>query len=192
MSMKGPKILSLCDYTGNWSKPYRDAGYEVVQVDMQLDGRDVRLLQHEGHVHGILAAPPCTVFASSGARWARSDADMCEGLSVVDACVRIAWAHRGTLRWWAIENPVGKLVRYLGKPKMYFNPCDFGDPYTKKTCLWGEFTIPTALLLGGDRRVPPVQGSKMHALYGGKSQATKNARSATPEGFARAFFEVNR
>lgn len=61
------KILSLCDYSGSWSKPYRDAGYDVIQVDLQHGNRDVRLLQHEDDVHGILAAPPCTCFASSGA-----------------------------------------------------------------------------------------------------------------------------
>ena len=117
---------------------------------------------------------------------------MIEGLSVVDACIRLAWAHRDTLRWWALENPVGKLTRYLGRPRMYFQPCDYGDPYTKKTGLWGEFTPPVPILLGENRAVPPALGSKMHTQYGGKGQRTKNARSATPEGFARAFFEVNR
>jgi hypothetical protein len=37
-------ILSLCDYTGEWSKPYRDNGYDVVQVDL-AHGQDVRLLE---------------------------------------------------------------------------------------------------------------------------------------------------
>lgn len=32
------KILSLCDYSGSWSQPYRDAGYEVIQVDLQWGG----------------------------------------------------------------------------------------------------------------------------------------------------------
>lgn len=152
-------------------------------------GQDVRLLQREKDVHGILAAPPCTCFASSGARWERSESDMLEALSVVDACIRIAWACNPI--WWVLENPVGKLVRYLGKPKMYFNPCDYGDPYTKKTGLWGNFTPPLPLLVGEARNVEPEQGSKMHLLYGGKSMKTKNARSQTPAGFARAFFEVN-
>lgn len=104
---------------------------------------------------------------------------------------RLAWAHRATLHWWALENPVGKLVRYLGKPLMRFNPCDYGDPYTKRTCLWGSFTPPLPLILGKDLSVSPTEGSKMHTQYGGRSQATKNARSATPLGFARAFFDAN-
>jgi len=183
------KILSLCDFSGNWSAPYRNAGYEVVQVDLQISGQDVRLLQRESGVHGILAAPPCTCFASSGARWQRTDDDMREALSIVDACIRIAWACKPA--WWVLENPVGKIVRWLGKPRMYFQPCDYGDPYTKRTGLWGDFTPPLPMLLGESRAVRPVEGSKMWANYGGKSLRTKNARSATPAGFAKAFFDCN-
>lgn len=50
-------ILSLCDLAGTWSQPYVDAGYDVRRVDLQA-GVDVRLLCHQGPVHGILAAPP--------------------------------------------------------------------------------------------------------------------------------------
>ena len=39
------RILSLYDYSGNWSLPYREAGYEVVQVDLKRGGQDVRLLK---------------------------------------------------------------------------------------------------------------------------------------------------
>ena len=176
-------ILSLCDYSGVWSQPYENAGYKVVRVDLK-HGQDVRLMEiPKVRVQGILAAPPCTVFASSGARWPRTPAEMIEGLSIVDACLRCVAVCKPA--WWALENPVGKLVRYLGKPRMYFDPCDYGDPYTKKTCLWGDFTIPRK------RPVLPLEGSRMHLRYGGKSERTKEARSMTPEGFARAFFEAN-
>ena len=86
--------------------------------------------------------------------------------------------------FWALENPVGRLAHYLGKPKMYFNPCDYGDPYTKKTCLWGKFNIPIK------DRVEPVKGSKMHLIAPGKDRVM--LRSITPPGFAKAFFEANR
>ncbi len=179
-------VLSLCDYTGAWSQPYRDAGYNVVQIDLQRGGGDVRLMERPTFpVHGILAAPPCTVFAGSGARWPRTDEDMIEGLSIVDACLRLVVTCRPD--WWVLENPIGKLTRYLGKPRMYFNPCDYGDPYTKRTALWGDFD--TNLI---QTPVEPTEGSKMWAQFGGKSMRTKNARSATPEGFARAFQAANR
>lgn len=176
-------ILSLCDYSGIWSRPYEETGYLVVRIDLK-NGQDVRLLEKmDARVRGILAAPPCTVFASSGARWERTERDMIEGLSIVDACLRAVVVYQPI--WWALENPVGKLSRYLGRPTLYFQPCDYGDPYTKKTCLWGKFTPPS--------RCPaePTEGSKMHLNYGGKSDRTKTLRSMTPEGFARAFYEAN-
>lgn len=138
-------------------------------------------------MHGILAAPPCTCFASSGIWVKRSDADMVEALSVVDTCIRFAWACRP--KWWVLENPV--LVRYLGKPVMYFQPCDFGDPYTKKTCLWGTFQKPRPLLLGRACAVRPSLGNAPIMKLGGKSMRTKNLRSQTRPGFAQAFFEAN-
>jgi len=180
-----PVILSLCDLTEQWPKPYKEAGYQVITIDLQRDGTDIRLMHKPNYgVHGILAAPPCTVFANSGARWPRTDQEMIEGLSIVDACLRMVAILKP--KWWALENPVGKLTRYLGKPVMYFNPCDYGDPYTKRTGLWGDFNTDLPL-----NRVVPTEGSKMHLKYGGKSLRTKNARSATPPGFARAFFEAN-
>ncbi len=183
-------ILSLCDYSGVWSQPYVDAGYNVVRVDIK-DGADVRLFKKPGYpVHGILAAPPCTHLASSGARWwaKKGKAALLEGMSVVDACIRIIAVCKPV--WWALENPVGRLVDYLGKPVMYFQPCDYGDPYTKKTCLWGEFTPPLGLFLETcDLAVDPREGSKMHKMP--PSPNRQALRSETPAGFAAAFFLAN-
>jgi len=178
-------ILDLCGGTGSWSKPYRDNGYDVRNIDVKT-GYDVRLYKPPENVYGILAAPPCTVFAGSGAKWRelRPISEVLEGLSIVDACLRIVFACKP--KFWALENPIGWLRDYIGKPVMYFNPCDYGDPYTKKTCLWGEFNIPEK------KSVEPVQGSKLHLKYGGKSDRTKTMRSQTPPGFAEAFYKVNK
>ena len=180
-------VLSLCDYTGNWAKPYEDAGYDVQRIDLKRGG-DVRFLEFLGNVHGILAAPPCTCFASSGARWKRSKEDMIDALSIVDACLRIVAVC--SPEWWCLENPVGTLRNYIGPPVWRFDPCDYGEPYKKRTCLWGRFTPPLAICTSANE-VFPSQGSKMHLKYGGKSERTKEARSATPHGFAQAFFEAN-
>ena len=178
-------ILSLCDYTGAWPQPYLDAGYEVVRVELG-EGRDVRLLRVMDlpRVHGILAAPPCTAFAGSGARWwaEKGDAALLEGLSIVDACVRLVAALKP--QWWCLENPVGRLVRYLGPWRMTFQPWEYGDPYTKKTCLWGNFDANL-------RRTPvePTEGGKIHRMPPSPERGL--LRSVTPPGFARAFFEAN-
>ena len=187
-------ILSLCDFTGNWSAPYSEAGYRVIRVDKKIainprrpnsyDG-DVRLLEYLGPVHGILAAPPCTMFASSGARWTRTEAEMLDALSIVDACLRFVAICKPA--FWALENPVGKLSRYLGPPAMRFDPWWYGrvtgDDYTKRTCLWGNFNIPKR------DAIQPRRGSAMHRLPPNENRAA--LRSVTPIGFARAFFEAN-
>lgn len=181
-------ILSLCDYSGAWSKPYRETGYNVVQVDLQL-GQDVRLLNYPGKVHGILAAPPCTHLASSGARWWKEKGEqaLLDSLAVADACLRFVALCNPV--WWALENPVGRLVHYYGKPAYSFHPYQFGDPYTKKTNLWGEFTPPLPLFVGKLTEVEPTEGSKMWRLP--PSQERQNMRSETPAGFAQAFFRSN-
>jgi site-specific DNA-cytosine methylase len=174
-------ILDLCAGTGAWSQPYLEAGYDVRRIT--LPGTDVRLYEPPEKVHGILAGPPCTHFASSGARWwhEKGTQAILDGLCVVDACVRIAWRCRP--QWWVLENPVGRLRRWLGSPVCYFDPCDYGDPYTKKTALWGTFTMPP--------RTPVVatEGSKMHTMS--KCPERAQIRSITPLGFAQAFFRVN-
>jgi site-specific DNA-cytosine methylase len=182
MSNADKLILSLCDFSGEWVRPYKLARYSILQIDLMY-GSDVRLLElPDRPVYGILAAPPCTYFANSGARWKRTDEQMREGLSIVDACLRFALICQP--HFWVLENPIGKLKRYLGEPKLRFNPCDYGDPYTKKTCLWGKFNLPKA------RPVKPALGSRIHFIGPSKDRAIK--RSLTPSGFAKAFFEANR
>lgn len=176
-------IISLCDFTGAWSQPYRDAGYDVIQVDVK-HGHDARLFKALPFpVRGVLAAPPCTHFASSGARWwkEKGDAALLEGLAVVDACMRIISVHKP--QWWVLENPVGRLRDYLGAPRMAFDPCDYGDDYTKRTLLWGDFTPPLK------RKAEPTAGSKMHKLP--PSPDRQALRSVTPPMFSKAFFEAN-
>jgi hypothetical protein len=178
--MSGPLVLDLCGGSGSWSKPYEEAGYDVVVTT--LPESDVRLFEWMNHdVRGILAAPPCTVFAASGARWPRTAEAMREALSVVDACLRIVHVSKPT--WWALENPIGTLARYLGPPSMYFDPWEYGDPYTKRTALWGVFNKPRK------SRVIPAEKSPIHHMAPGPDRAAR--RSITPAGFAQAFFEAN-
>lgn len=61
-------ILSLCDYTGNWSRPYLEAGYDVRQIDLK-HGSDIRLFKSLRYpVRGVLAAPPVRYFVGPGRR----------------------------------------------------------------------------------------------------------------------------
>jgi len=205
-------ILSLFDHSGIWSEPYKKAGYNVIRADIQ-DGQDVfevmeEVMQQvkEGQkegvkvtVYGILAAPPCTDFSSSGAHaWKRkenqpADYDNPHTFEFSNTVEHSIYMVLATLEiiaqlepegFYSIENPVGrinKMVPELGDP-WYFQPCDFGDPYTKKTGLYGKFNKPVKT------PVLPLMGSMMQNKLSGRQ---KNERSKTPEGFARAFFEAN-
>lgn len=195
-------VLSLFDLSGAWSQPWADAGYQVFKFDIQDDAflGDINNFNveffndifgdFEGlEVYAILAACPCTDFAVSGARhFAAKDADgrTLSSVELVHQTIRTIEYFKPSI--WAIENPVGRIERLGGLApwRLSFDPFHFGDTYTKKTLLWGRFNsdLPIA-------PVEPVEGSKMHKLYGGKSLATKNARSVTPEGFAYSFFMAN-
>lgn len=193
------QILSLFDFTGEWCRPYLEAGYVTRQIDIKLGEHAVDILSVDeeavdewGLVHGILIAPPCTDFSGSGAQyWKTKDADGRTAFSL--SLVKKALWIKDRLKpaWWALENPVGrlsKLIPELGEP-WYFQPHWYGDPYTKKTGLWGEFNrnLPR-------NDVEPIkvcgQGSWLQKL-GGKSEKTKELRSVTPSGFAFAFFSAN-
>jgi len=160
--------------------------------------KDVRLIKsmeilgllkkHDLAPLGLFAVPPCTHFAGSGARWwqGKGEKPLLEALSVSNACLRIEWVlRRHGLKWVAVENPVGRLSQYLGEPSMTFQPCDFGDPYTKRTCLWGDFNTDVPKNV-----VAPIEGSRMLKLSPSADRA--KLRSETPEGFAKAFCEANR
>ena len=186
--MEGKIILDLCGGTGAWSRPYAEAGYDVRVIGLPEDVRLLRLQPVQ--VHGILAAPPCTYFCRMRmCRGRPSDEQFMEGLSVVDACLRAVSIYRP--KWWALENPQGYLRQWLGEPQLKFHPCDYGDPWTKRTWVWGNFTLPAK------NPVKATAGAwiRKHAKSGRLKQPgiARNAveRSTTPPGFARAFFKAN-
>lgn len=205
-------VLSLCDRTGNMVRPWLEAGYRAVTIDLQEcpeEGKHPNRLHHVIDVRhlaeiaeeqsiatpiAIFAFPPCTHLAASGSRWwARKGLGaLQEGISIVHACQRIAEALGAP---YVIENPVGALSTHWRKPDYQFNPCDFtgyapvpeDDAYTKKTCFWvgNGFVMPRA------KRVPglTVKTDKIHLQPGSADQGDE--RSVTPLGFAYAVFEAN-
>lgn len=195
-------VLSLFDKSGAWSRPWEEAGYQVYRFDIQ-DNPETGDVNKFGvdffgdwfgdfdglDVYAILAACPCTDFAGSGARhFAAKDVDgrTIASVRLVHQTLRVIEYFRPVI--WSIENPVGRIERLGGLPpwRLSFDPFHIGETYTKKTLIWGRFNadLPVA-------PVDPVEGSKMHRIYGGSSLATKNARSVTPDGFAYAFFMAN-
>ena len=129
-------ILHLCADTGSDTKPYKDAGYNVILVGSSIG---VENYHPPKDVYGIIANPVCLEFST-----ARSDGKARnpeEGMKLVKECQRIINECNPT--FWVIENPAtGALRNYLGKPAFTYQPWEFGSPWTKKTALWGKFNIP--------------------------------------------------
>lgn len=145
-----------------------------------VDGRDVRLFQRVMvPVHGILAAPPCTVMSYARNRYMPTEEEVLASLSVTDACLRIIVAQRPT--WWALENPRNKLRRYLGPARLEFYHWEYGDAAHKPTCIWGDFAVPAK---------QPKPRTKP-STYRTKQENASPSDAITPQGFAQAFFAVN-
>ena len=111
-----------------------------------------------------------------------------------------------------VENPVSVLATKWRKPDYSFHPYEYGgyipyteaehprwpeyiapqDAYKKKTCLWtgGGFVMPTKVSVDPEKYHGNGYSTAMMKL-GGKSQRTKDIRSATPRGFAKAVYEAN-
>ena len=195
--MSAPIMLSVFDKTTVMAQPWAAAGYVCYCVDIQHPagvrqtgnivyvGADVReWLPPRGDIAFAAFFPPCTDVAVSGARWFKDKGigALVAALQLFDVSVKLAeWTGAPYL----IENPVGTVSTYWRAPDHMFDPCDYGDPWTKRTCLWtgGGFVMPPK------HRVEPSEGSKMHRLPPSADRA--DLRSATPAGFARAVFEAN-
>lgn len=197
-------VLSLCDRTGNMVRPWLDAGFHAVTVDVQPEANphprrthlqmDVRTFQPDFAPAIVFAFPPCTHLAASGARWFRDKGlkALIGALELVEACRAICEDSGAP---WMLENPVGTLSTYWRQPDHAFDPCDYGDPYTKRTLLWtgGGFVMPPVIrpgdMFGPATWVEPTEGSRMHLLPPSADRADK--RSETPRGFADAVFRAH-
>lgn len=154
-------------------------------------------------VYGVIANPPCTNF-SIARTTAKIPRDMREGMRLVKECLRIIWEcqyhmvakhipHK--LEFWVIENPsTGYLKHFLGKPTFEYCPQEFGEDYTKRTALWGNFNPPRKTVWFANKLkkrcllndVTPL--SKTHHL---SDYERMNMRSKCSDKFAKAFFEAN-
>jgi len=196
-------ILDLCGGTGAWSRPYQEAGYDVRLIT--LPDNDVLTYEPPANVYGILAAPPCTMFSQARRNKYAKPVDIEAGMEIVRACWRIIHSFGSSLKFWCLENPAtGYLNRgdVMPPPTLVFHPYQYGNPYKKKTALWGRFNIPM---------FSPVLFEKPYThdfaayvyLYAHKSDippgyqektgypTNQILRSITPSGFAKAFFEAN-
>ena len=135
------KILVACEESQAVTKEFRALGHEAYSCDIiecsgghpewHIQG-DVREVLDE-HWDMILAFPPCTDLAVSGARhFERKRKDGSQQRSI-DFFMLFA---NHPCEKIAIENPVGIMSSIWRKPDQIINPYEFGDRFKKKTCLW--------------------------------------------------------
>ena len=196
-------ILDLCGGTGSWSKPYKDAGYDVRVVTLPTYNIHHFVDIMPENVYGILAAPPCTMF-SMARTVAKTPRDLEGAMKTVQACLAIIWKAQYSgkrLQFWAMENPKARLRWFMGKPAMTFSPQDYGDPYRKPTDLWGNFNTdlkqtPVALNPNQKKQsqlnVQNLLPIPSDYVRDPNMSTRAIARSITHPGFAQAFFNANK
>jgi hypothetical protein len=99
----------------------------------------------------MIAHPPCTHLAVSGARWWKDkQAEQAEALMFVQALMD------APIPRIAIENPISKISTAIRKPDQIVQPWQFGHGETKATCLWLKGLpklVPTQVVDGREARI---------------------------------------
>ncbi len=131
------KVLIACEYSGTVRDAFRARGHDAMSCD--LLPTDVPGPHYQGDVQEILrdgwdlmiAHPPCTHLAVSGARWFHlKRQEQAEALDFVQLLMD------APIPRIAVENPVSVISSRIRKPDQIIQPWQFGHGETKATCLW--------------------------------------------------------
>lgn len=158
------RILVACEYSGRVRDAFnRGGGHDAVSCDLLPSDSpgphyqgDVRDLLGE-HWDAMIAFPPCTYIACSGARWHSGTVRQQAALDFVQLLMS------ADIPRMAIENPVGAISTRIRKPDQIIQPWQFGHGETKTTCLWLK-KLPklqsTSIVEGREPRVHRMPQSK--------------------------------
>ncbi len=175
------RILVACEFSGIVRDAFIAMGHDAVSCDLlptEIPGPHI-----QGNVESILhwgwdlmiAHPPCTHLAVSGARWFKYKLDE-QGKALM--FVRLLM--RANIEKICIENPISIISTRIKKPDQIIQPWMFGHGETKATCLWLKnlpLLKPTNIVEGREHRIwkmPP-------------SPDRQKLRSKTYPGIANAF-----
>ena len=185
------KVLIACEYSGRVRDAFRARGHEAWSCD---------LLPCEGdptyHIRGdvlpvitrgwdlLIAHPPCTDLAVSGARhFAAKIADgrQARALDFVRALLN------APIERIALENPVSVISSKIRKPDQIIQPWQFGHPEKKATCLWLKGLpplVPTSDVSEAMHTLPKSVTERVHRMA--PSPDRWKERSRTYQGIADA------
>lgn len=201
------KVLIACEESQTVCKAFRARGHDAyscdiipcsggrpewhIQADVLdiMDNGDKTLFTQDGEIKYIqswdmmIAHPPCTHLAVSGARWFKyKRQEQKEALAFVrkllDAPIPLI----------ALENPVSVISSKIRKPDQIIQPWQFGHETTKTTCLWLKglpHLKPTNIVSKGDR-VVYASGRSLPVWCAKTGKGCGKKRSVTFEGIAQA------
>ena len=178
------RVLIACEFSGTVRDAFIRCGHDAVSCDLLPTEKPGPHIQaHVGNVLGhswdlVIAHPPCTDLASSGARWFKAKAASSSQRAAIEFFLTFT---RLTCKW-AIENPVGIMSTRYRKPDQIIHPWQFGHGETKATCVWLNGLprlTPTNIVSGREHRI--------HRLPPGPDRW--KLRSVTYQGIADAMAE---
>jgi site-specific DNA-cytosine methylase len=174
------KVLIACEYSGTVRDAFIAQGHDAISCD--LLPTDAPGPHYQGDVRDILndgfdlmiAHPPCTHLAVSGARWFKDkQKEQAEALDFVRLLLN------ASIDKIALENPISIISSRIRKPNQIIQPWQFGHGETKATCLWLKnlpCLVPTNIVEGRE--------AKVHRMS--PSPDRWKLRSATYKGIAQA------
>lgn len=187
------RVLVACEFSGRVRGAFEKRGHEAVSCDLLPDEHsspnhtvgDVRNMLNKGW-DMMLAFPPCTHLAVSGARWFKDKkAEQDEALAFVRLLLD------APIPRIMVENPIGIISTRIRRPDQIIQPWQFGHPEAKATCLWLKglpLLIPTNIL------PPPEGGRWANQTPSGQNKLGPSPdrwkeRSRTYQGIANAMAE---
>lgn len=193
------RVLVACEESGKVRDAFTAKGHYAMSCDILPSA--TKGPHYQGDVRNVIndrwdmviAFPPCTHLASSGARWfpqKRADGRQQEGIDFFMMFTRLYHVPRVV-----IENPIGIMSTEYRKPDQIIQPWMFGDPFTKSTCLWLKGLPklqPTDIVSKGEMHVTK-SGKKLPKWYndafGLPEEERSKLRSRTFDGIANALAE---
>jgi len=154
------RVLIACEYSGTVRDAFLQQGHDALSCD--LLPTDVPGPHYQGDVFDIIdqdwdlmiAHPPCTHLAVSGARWfSAKKQEQKDALRFVERLLN------ADIPRIALENPVSVISSRIRKPDQTIHPWQFGHGETKTTCLWLKNLpplVPTNVVSGRSNRIHMV------------------------------------
>lgn len=158
------RVLVACEYSGTVRDAFRARGHDALSCDLLHTEKPGP--HYQGDVFDIIndgwdlmiAHPPCTHLAVSGARWWKGKLN-----EQAEALWFVAQLMGAPIPRIAIENPVSKISTAIRKPDQIVQPWQFGHGETKATCLWLRGLpklVPTQVVGGREARIHKMPPSK--------------------------------